>query len=46
MILNPVSITDFPKGEKGETVIYVCQDFSCQLPTSDINQALNQLENK
>ena len=39
-------ITDFPKGEKGETVIYVCQDFSCQLPTSDINQALNQLENK
>ena len=39
-------ITEFPKGQKGESVIYVCQDFSCQLPTSDINQALKQLENK
>ena len=39
-------ITEFPRGDSGEPLVYVCQDFSCQLPTSDINQVLKQLENK
>ena len=39
-------ITEFPSRDSGEPLVYVCQDFSCQLPTSDINQVLKQLENK
>lgn len=31
------------KWQKNATYIYVCEDFSCQAPTTDLNQALAQL---
>jgi uncharacterized protein YyaL (SSP411 family) len=29
---------------KGETVIYVCQNKSCQRPTTDVEEAMKQLK--
>ena len=35
----------FPNHADNEPIVYVCQNYSCQLPTSDLDTILNLLEN-
>lgn len=48
LLLGSKEATSLPllknKMLEGQTTIYVCQNKSCQLPTSDINQALDLLK--
>ena len=34
----------YPSARNDEPLVYVCQNFSCQLPTSDINKIKNMLK--
>ena len=48
LMLGSTDESDLPllenKMVKGQTTLYVCQNKSCQLPTTDIEQALKQLQ--
>ena len=48
LLLGSTNESDLPllknKMVKGQTTIYVCQNKSCQLPTTDIKQALNLIQ--
>ena len=36
------SLSLYPSGKSGKPIVYVCQNYSCQLPTSDITK-INEL---
>jgi uncharacterized protein YyaL (SSP411 family) len=48
LLLGSTNESDLPllknKMVKGQTTIYVCQNKSCQLPTTEIKQALNLIQ--
>ena len=37
-------ISFFPINKSDEPIVYVCQNYSCQLPTSDINSVIDMLD--
>lgn len=43
-LLQVASFTESFKAEN-ETIVYVCENFSCQRPTTDIDDVLSQLKN-